>query len=125
MLEVLFEPLVIRHGLEIQVGQVNVLEGIAGVEQKDLEAVPLHPLGHAVGGRVAHFRHGGLVEQAIEPDVVHPDLLGLGQLLVKGQPQLRDVHGQAETVSGAGLSRRTGGPAGGRAGPGLTGSRSH
>ena len=103
---------------------MNLLEGIARVEQKDLNPLPLYPLGHAVGGRVAHLGYVGFVEQAIEPDIVHADLLGLGQLLVKRQRQFRGVHGQAETMSGCGLSSRAGGLAGCRAGPGLGGSGS-
>ena len=125
VIEILAETLVISHGFKIQIGEMNLLEGIAGMEQKDLHALPLHPLGHAVGGRVAHFGHVGFVEQAIEPDIVHANLLGLGQLLVKRQRQFRGVHGQTETMSGRGLSSRAGGPAGSSGGPGLAGSRSH
>ena len=92
----------ISHGFKIQIGKMNVLEGVAGLEQKNLEALPFHPLGHAVGCGVAHLGHVGFIEQAIEPDMVHTDLFGFSQLLVKGQRQFRNVHGNAKAMPASG-----------------------
>src|SRR5437870_1872901 len=74
-IEVFAKQWVLRHRLQIEILQMNILEWIPRVEQEDLEIVPGNALGHAIHLGIAHLGNIRLTEQSIEPHVLGAQLL--------------------------------------------------
>ena len=83
---------VVLHGIQIEVGQVELLEGGAGRDDVQLQPVLGDTRSHTPGLGIAHLGDGWLIGNAGEPHGVGADLLGASEAFVKRQPQLGQKH---------------------------------